>query len=936
MKRFLITCCCVMAIAVQAQKKPLDHSVYDSWQTAGNISLSTKGNVLTYEINPQEGDGQLVIRDIKNKRQLIINRGYRASISDNEQTVVCLIKPLFKDTRQAKIKKKKAEDMPKDSLAIIRMKDFNVSKFPNVLNYKTSKHNKNAIAFTTSDTTLIPKKERKNKDVGKPMLVCRFPDANTKKKKLSSSTLLYIDTVRHVSQFAFDKTGQHIALVLKEKKNKSLVGYYDVAANKLKMSADTAAFYSLPNFNEEGTSILYLQAADTIDSGSKHCQLLRIDLNTDNSAPIANCLIGLDDMQNLPNGWGLTENSNPTFSHNGQQIFAGIQPLQAPKDTTIVPFETASIDIWNYDAPELPPMTKVNLTKDLKQTFLASYDRQAHRLIPLSTSKFDIVRKVDRGNADYVLSTDNTKTIVETQWNMQNDVDVSLVDVKNGGRSNIATGAFVRVQTSPLGKYVIWYDLKGRNWTLYDVKSKISKNITENIHVNFWYEEDDHPMIPEPYGIAGWTQDDQDVLLYDHYDVWKISTGDGKAINLTDGNGRRTKCTYRYIPTKDQTEEPFIRNDETIMLSVFNNITKENGLATVNVAKAAAPKIAALGGYTYGNPQKAKDAEVYAYTKGNFQCPNDIYLTYTPGRREQKLTSINPQQKDYNWGTVELFHWNAFDGTQLDGLLYKPEDFDPTKKYPVMIYFYEKRSESMYNYIMPQPSWSTVNLAFYCSRGYIVFVPDIVYHAGTPGESAYNCIVSGAEALARNTWVDKDNMAIQGQSWGGYQVAYLITRTNMFKAAGAGAPVANMTSAYGGIRWQTGMSRQFQYEQSQSRIGRDLWNGVELYMENSPLFKLPHVSTPVLIMHNDNDGAVPWYQGIEMFMGLRRLGKPAWLLEYNNEEHNLKERRNRKDLTIRLQQFFDHYLKNAPMPAWMKNGVPTSRKGEYFGFEYVE
>ena len=453
---------------------------------------------------------------------------------------------------------------------------------------------------------------------------------------------------------------------------------------------------------------------------------------------------------------------------------------------------------------------------------------------------------------------------------------------------------------------------------------------------SFWYEEDDHPMIPEPYGIAGWTQDDQDVLLYDHYDIWKISTGDGKAINLTDGNGRRTKCTYRYIPTKDQTEEPFIRNDETIMLSVFNNITKENGLATVNVAKAAAPKIAALGGYTYGNPQKAKDAEVYAYTKGNFQCPNDIYLTYTPGRREQKLTSINPQQKDYNWGTVELFHWNAFDGTQLDGLLYKPEDFDPTKKYPVMIYFYEKRSESMYNYIMPQPSWSTVNLAFYCSRGYIVFVPDIVYHAGTPGESAYNCIVSGAEALARNTWVDKDNMAIQGQSWGGYQVAYLITRTNMFKAAGAGAPVANMTSAYGGIRWQTGMSRQFQYEQSQSRIGRDLWNGVELYMENSPLFKLPHVSTPVLIMHNDNDGAVPWYQGIEMFMGLRRLGKPAWLLEYNNEEHNLKERRNRKDLTIRLQQFFDHYLKNAPMPAWMKNGVPTSRKGEYFGFEYVE
>ena len=208
-----------------------------------------------------------------------------------------------------------------------------------------------------------------------------------------------------------------------------------------------------------------------------------------------------------------------------------------------------------------------------------------------------------------------------------------------------------------------------------------------------------------------------------------------------------------------------------------------------------------------------------------------------------------------------------------------------------------------------------------------------MYRPGTPGESAYNCIVSGAEALAQNSWIDRENMAIQGQSWGGYQVAYLITRTNLFKAAEAGAPVSNMTSAYGGIRWESGMSRQFQYEQSQSRIGRDLWHGIELYMENSPLFKLPEVQTPVLIMHNDNDGAVPWYQGIEMFMGLRRLGKPAWLLEYNNEAHNLKERRNCKDLSIRLQQFFDHYLKGAPAPAWMTRGVPTLRKGQYFGFE---
>ncbi|MBR1401404.1 MAG: S9 family peptidase [Prevotella sp.] len=926
MKKLLLTCCCMIAVAAYSQKKTLDHTVYDGWQTAGNINLSPKGNILTYEINPQEGDGELIVRNVKKGSRLTISRGYRASILDNEQVVVCLIKPFFKDTRQAKIKKKSADDMPKDSLAIISMKDFSVHKFPQVLNYKVGKHGVDAVAFTTSDTALIPKKERKDKNVGKPMLLCHL-----------SNTLLYnIDTLRHVSQFAFDKHGKYLALVMNEKKNKSLVGYYDVSARKLKLVPDTAAFYSLPQFNEDGSSMLFLQAADTLASGSKHCQLYQMDVDGSSSMAHARRLVGLEDMGSLPKGWGLTENSAPSFSHNGKHVFAGIQLLQAPKDTTIVPFETAGLDIWNYDAAELPPMMKANLSKDLKHVNTAFFDAQGHRLVPLSLSKFDALKMVDRGDADFMLSVDNTKTIVETQWNMQNDAEVSLVDLVTGKRTLVATGAFARVQASPKGNYVVWYDLRQRCWMLYDVRSKSLKGITSGIDANFWDEDDDHPMMPEPYGIAGWTEDDHDVLLYDHYDIWKVSTTDLKAVCLTGGEGRRTKCTYRYVQTKDPEEEPFIRRNETILLSIFDNVTKKNGFATVSVAKAASPQIAVLDGFTFGNAKKAKDAEVYAYTKGNFQCPNDIYLTRTLGRQEQKLTSINPQQKDYNWGTVELVHWNAYDGTRLDGLLYKPEDFDPTKKYPVMIYFYEKRSESLYSYVMPQPSWSTVNLAFYCSRGYLVFVPDIVYHAGTPGECAYNCIVSGAEALAKNPWVDKDNMAIQGQSWGGYQVAYLITRTNMFKAAGAGAPVANMTSAYGGIRWQTGMSRQFQYEQSQSRIGRDLWNGVELYMENSPLFKLPHVTTPVLIMHNDNDGAVPWYQGIEMFMGLRRLGKPAWLLEYNNEEHNLRERRNRKDLSVRLQQFFDHYLKGAPMPAWMKHGVPTIRKGEYFGFEEAE
>ena len=263
----------------------------------------------------------------------------------------------------------------------------------------------------------------------------------------------------------------------------------------------------------------------------------------------------------------------------------------------------------------------------------------------------------------------------------------------------------------------------------------------------------------------------------------------------------------------------------------------------------------------------------------------------------------------------------------------KPEGFDETKKYPVMMYFYEKHSDNLYRYMSPAPSASTINIPLYSSHDYIVFTPDINYTVGQPGQDAYNAIVSGAEALAKNSWVDKDNMAIQGQSWGGYQVAYLVTQTDMFKAAGAGAPVSNMTSAYGGIRWESGSSRQIQYERGQSRLGTTLSESLQTYIDNSPLFFVDKVNTPLLIMHNDNDGAVPWYQGIELFMALRRLEKPVWMLQYNKEAHNLMERRNRKDLSIRMLQFFDHYLKGEPAPVWLSDGLPATEKGRDWGYD---
>ncbi|MBC8110231.1 MAG: S9 family peptidase, partial [Verrucomicrobia bacterium] len=484
---------------------------------------------------------------------------------------------------------------------------------------------------------------------------------------------------------------------------------------------------------------------------------------------------------------------------------------------------------------------------------------------------------------------------------------------------------------SPQGNYILWYDLKAKNWFAYHNATGKEINLTKEIPVGFYDEENDVPDDPSSYGVMRWAENDAFVYLYDRFDVWQIDPkGILPAKNITQ-IGRKTKTTFRYIQLDK--EERFLKPNQMVFFQSFNDTNKYAGLYVKKLSDAKPPRKIIEGAFAWNPEQpilKSKNTETYVFQKGDTQNSYDLYQT-SDFKSEKKLTNINPQQKEYNWLTAELVKWKMFDGKPSEGTLYKPENFDPSKKYPLILYFYEKNTDRLYWYNAPAPSASTVNIAFFTSRGYLVFDPNIHYSTGNPGKDAYNAVVSAAEMLAKNPWVDKANMAIQGQSWGGYQVAYLVTQTNLFKCAMAGAPVANMTSAYGGIRWETGMSRQFQYEHTQSRIGGTLWEKRQNYLDNSPVFQADKIQTPLLIMHNDADGAVPWYQGIEMFTAMRRLSKPVWLLQYNNEAHNLVERRNRKDLSVRMQQFFDYYLKGDKMPVWMEKGVPATQKGKDYG-----
>jgi dipeptidyl aminopeptidase/acylaminoacyl peptidase len=497
--------------------------------------------------------------------------------------------------------------------------------------------------------------------------------------------------------------------------------------------------------------------------------------------------------------------------------------------------------------------------------------------------------------------------------------DVYVVDLFTGTRIRLLEKIRGPVSLSPAAKYVAYYDFRKRHWFAVNAATLRVVQVTKDITVPLYDELDDHPDDPGPHGQAGWTGGDRRFLIYDRYDLWSTDpSGKEPAVNVTAGSGR--KATTRFRTLRLDPEERFWKEDAPVLVRTFREKDKQTGYAFASVGVPASPTQLIDGPYQFGTPQKARKDSTMIFTRGNFQEFPDLFASDPGFGSPRRISTANAQQAEYLWGSVELISWKPADGKPLEGLLFKPAQFDPRKKYPMIVYYYERDSELLHQHRPPTPSRSTVNPSFYASRGYVVFIPDIRYRVGHPGKSAMDAIISGTNAVLARGFVDKQRMGLQGQSWGGYQTAYLVTQTPMFRAAMAGAPVANMTSAYGGIRWESGWSRAWQYEKAQSRIGGTLWDATPLYIENSPLFFAPKVATPLLIMHNDADGAVPWYQGIELFSALRRLNKPVWMLTYNNEEHNLTKWKNRKDLSVRLAQFFDHYLKGEPMPEWMAKG----------------
>ena len=907
MNKILLFFLVFLSMKTSAQKKELDHTVYDSWQSIRETSFHPQGKYIVYAIVPQEGDGTFIIRNVKTGNELSIARATQAVFTENGEYLVAKIKPSFAETRKAKIDKKKADEMPKDSLVIVELATNTIQKIPSVKSFQLAEHGNDMMVYL---------KDKKG-DINKEGSDLVMRDLSSAKEK----------TFSNISQYLIHPKAMGVVMYqVKTKQKESQILLASIADTNTKVL--TKQVYTATNFiwDEEGKQLAYLVEKDSADKALQKNYYLAY------YTPSLETAISIFDKSNktIPTNYTIGGDRKMKFSKSGNKLEFGVQPILPTKDTSLPDFDRVSVDIWHYNDPIIQPAQLKALESTLKSTELVFLNTQNKNTIYLGKIKDRDLMTTAEGDGAIAYATIDSSYLLASQWQGFSLKDIYAISTNDGQRKLIHKEWKGNLMSASYdGNALLYYDEPQKKYFAYNATTGKTIQIAKDIKTSLFDEENDLPDDPNAYGIAKWMDNNQEVLMYDRYDIWLVDVNGIKASKkLT--NGRMNKIISRFIET--DAERKTLAKNAILLIKGYSEVDKSELISTLNLADGAFNLINQVPMHFTTIVGASHSNDIAVMQEDEVKSPN-LYL-YTLAATKQNPTSIatiNTQQANYNWMSAQIVKWKAYTGKMAEGVLYLPENFDAKKKYPMIVYFYERSNQTLHNYLAPAPTPSRLNIPFFASRGYIVFVPDIWYTRGYPGQSAYDYILSGTRAMIQKGFVDSTKVGLQGQSWGGYQIAYLITKTNLYAAAWAGAPVVNMTSAYSGIRWGPGISRQFQYEKSQTRLGASLWERPDLYIKNSPLFSLPNIKTPLVIMSNDADDAVPWYQGIEMYSDMKRLNKKVWLLVYNNEAHNLVERKNRKDIQIREQQFFDTYLKGASMPEWLSKGVPAVMKGRTWG-----
>ena len=898
MKRWgvgLLTFASVLSMQAQRVMTPQD---LVNWKRITSQTLSNNGKWAACVMAPWKGDAQVQIYSTEGKLLKTYPTAPTVNFSASSAYVLVKQVPAEGVMDSLKLKKAKKSEYPQSKLVIRRMDDGTETWIDSLRTFQLSASS-DVLAYQTA-----------GKDSA---MVVTSLDGQNKWK------------VNKVTAYGFAKEASALYFVTKGDKKGSKPGLYlwKEGMESPQLVKEGNGLFIKPALDKKGNRLAFLYATDK-KTKEQDCSLWVTDASMKVSE-IAN-----RQTAGLPEGWILSPNAALKFSDDASLLWLGTAPEPLQKDTTVLAENRPNVQVWSWDEPVQYTAQQYNLKKDLAKSYLAVYRLDDHKLVQLADETLPDADAPQAKGGEWALLSTSRPYSIEFLWEGRNRRDFYRVSLRSGERTLLSKADYGQFGLSPKGNYAYGYNQTDSCWYAFNMKDNRRIQLTTPKNFVAWDEENDVPDYPSDHGSLGWNQDESALLIYDRYDIWSFDPeGNKQPVNLT-RNGREKKVSYRYTPLDP--EEESIDLKKKYILSGFKEADKSTALYRTRLDAPADPTLLIGGEYGNKNLLKAKDADRYLFTRENFYTYPDLWSVNASFKKPVRLTEGYRQQEEFKWGSIELITWTSLDGQKMEGLLCKPADFDPNKKYPMIVNFYERYSSTYMKYRQPEPHRSTVDYRMYLSDGYVIFNPNIRYRDGYPGESCFSCVMSGIAEVVSRGFVDEKRIGAQGHSWGGYQTAYLATRTRLFAAIESGAPVVNMFSAYGGIRWGSGWARSFQYEHSQSRLGATPWSDPRRYFDNSPLFLMDKVQTPILIMHNDQDGHVPWYQGIEYFVSLKRLGKPAWMLNYTGSPHWPTGVPNRLDFQIRMKQFFDHYLKGEPMPTWMKDGLPAVKQPFELGY----
>lgn len=611
------------------------------------------------------------------------------------------------------------------------------------------------------------------------------------------------------------------------------------------------------------------------------------------------------------------------FSKDASLVFMTVKEGHLPAKSS-----TSPATIWSYQDKKLRSLQDKSQSENI---FYSVISLSNHRYIRLTDSnestQLTTLRDAEHDNIALVDHRNDAFDQSESEWNKAGKGIEYLLYPRTGERINIASLSGSNLhdfRIDPTEKFVVYYNRLKGDFISYEIATKKSRNITWRIKTDWEQSDIEYPQNGSyTNAFTGWVKGGRYVLLHDRYDIWQVDLlGLHQPINVTNGFGRKKRIVFRLAINSGKTE---IQEGDTTLLSAFNKTNKDNGFYSIILGERANPQIHSMGPCFYeapGNyqaidgmePLKAKNVNIYIVKRMSAtDAPN--YFSTRDFRTFIRLSNVQPA-KEYNWYTTEVFHYKGLDRTPLNGLLYKPENFDPHKKYPVIFHYYEKLADRKNVYLQPEFASGPIDIPTYVSNGYLVVTPNIRYSVGSPGQSAVNSVIAAAKYISKRPYVDAKHMGIQGHSFGGYETYFIVTHSHLFAAACASSGITDLISNSLSISPKSGNSWQSFFEISQGRLGISFGSDPKIYVRNSPIFYVKNLATPLLMMHTTNDGIVPFPTAIEFFTAARREGKKIWLLQYD-ASHSLDNLQQAKDYTLRLRQFFDHYLKETPAPIWM-------------------